>query len=54
VDIETLQKVNTDLISTIEETLRIQQDGAETRAGRGAAQENGKRAQAKTAEVNGS
>jgi uncharacterized protein YaaN involved in tellurite resistance len=27
VDIETLQKVNTDLISTIEETLRIQQEG---------------------------
>lgn len=27
VDIETLKKVNVDLISTIEETLRIQQDG---------------------------
>ena len=32
VDIETLQKVNTDLISTIEETLRIQQDGRQKRA----------------------
>jgi uncharacterized protein YaaN involved in tellurite resistance len=27
VDIETLQKVNADLISTIEEVIRIQQDG---------------------------
>jgi uncharacterized protein YaaN involved in tellurite resistance len=32
VDIETLQKVNTDLISTIEETLKIQQDGRQKRA----------------------
>ena len=27
VDIETLQKVNADLIATIEEVIRIQQDG---------------------------
>jgi uncharacterized protein YaaN involved in tellurite resistance len=27
VDIETLKKVNTDLISTIEEVLKIQEDG---------------------------
>ena len=31
VDIETLQKVNTDLITTIEETLRIQQEGRSKR-----------------------
>ena len=31
VDIETLKKVNEDLISTIEETLRIQRDGREAR-----------------------
>lgn len=32
VEIETLQKVNDDLISTIEETLKIQQEGREKRA----------------------
>lgn len=31
VDVETLQKVNTDLISTIEETLKIQKEGREQR-----------------------
>ena len=39
VDIETLQKVNADLIATLEETLRIQEEGrarrveAEARSG---------------------
>jgi uncharacterized protein YaaN involved in tellurite resistance len=32
VDIETLQKTQTDLIETIEETLRIQKEGKEKRA----------------------
>jgi uncharacterized protein YaaN involved in tellurite resistance len=32
VDIETLKKVNDDLISTIEETLRIQEEGRQKRA----------------------
>ena len=32
VDIETLKKVNSDLISTIEETLKIQQEGKAKRA----------------------
>jgi uncharacterized protein YaaN involved in tellurite resistance len=32
IDIETLQKVNTDLISTIEETLKIQEEGKAKRA----------------------
>ena len=32
VDIETLKKVNEDLIITLEETLKIQQDGREKRA----------------------
>ena len=32
VDIETLRKVNEDLISTIDETLRIQKEGREKRA----------------------
>jgi uncharacterized protein YaaN involved in tellurite resistance len=32
VDIETLRKVNADLITTIDETLRIQKDGREKRA----------------------
>jgi len=32
VEIETLQKVNTDLIQTIEETLQIQKEGREKRA----------------------
>ncbi len=31
VDIETLKKVNTDLVSTIEETLKIQQEGRQKR-----------------------
>jgi uncharacterized protein YaaN involved in tellurite resistance len=31
VELETLQKVNTDLISTIEETLKIHQEGREKR-----------------------
>jgi len=31
VEVETLQKVNDDLISTIEETLQIQQEGREKR-----------------------
>jgi uncharacterized protein YaaN involved in tellurite resistance len=32
VDIDTLKKVNIDLISTIEETIRIQEDGKTKRA----------------------
>jgi uncharacterized protein YaaN involved in tellurite resistance len=32
VEIETLKKVNDDLLSTIEETIRIQQDGKAKRA----------------------
>ena len=31
VDIETLKKVNTDLIETIEETIKIQQEGSAAR-----------------------
>ena len=32
VDIETVKKVNDDLVSTIEETIKIQQDGRQKRA----------------------